>query len=565
MDAVGEICDRHELGMIGFCAGGILLSGVLNHLAAQGDERVKAASFAVTLLDFDSRAAIGAFSAPRLLELAQKQSRRKGVITGRTLGNVFTWMRPDDLVFNYWVNNYLMGENPPVFDILAWNADSTNLPARLHAEFLDIFKNNTLCQPGGTEILGTPVDLSRITVPTFVTGAITDHLTPWKGCYRTTELVGGQSTFILSNAGHIAALVNPPGNPKASLLRRRRSRHGPGHLAQVGHQARRYVVGGMGRLGDRTRRRVRAGPVVTGQRHASTAGACAGRLRPGQDAGLAAMSRIVQMTSRLAVVSGAGSGIGAACAERLAAAGFAVILVGRRSQALEATAAAIREATASARVICLPADVSEPDDVRALAERIGADFEFVDVIVNNAGAPAVSHSDDLADLAAAWLQTYRANTLTAVLLTTALEPLLRSPGGRVILIGSKSARAGNASPAYGTAKAALDRISGGGRRPAGPAGHHGQSRFPGLYREHRAHAGAYAAGPPGAHHLQGHARPAWAAGGDRCCGGIPCPPRCRIHHRSGADRGRRGCTLMVGAGLDDVRAPCLRCRRGPRP
>ena len=97
--------------MIGFCAGGILLSGVLNHLAAQGDERVKAASFAVTLLDFDSRAAIGAFSAPRLLELAQKQSRRKGVITGRTLGNVFTWMRPDDLVFNYWVNNYLMGDD----------------------------------------------------------------------------------------------------------------------------------------------------------------------------------------------------------------------------------------------------------------------------------------------------------------------------------------------------------------------------------------------------------------------------------------------------------------------
>jgi 3-oxoacyl-[acyl-carrier protein] reductase len=161
------------------------------------------------------------------------------------------------------------------------------------------------------------------------------------------------------------------------------------------------------------------------------------------------------MTTRLAVVSGAGSGIGAACAERLAAAGFAVILVGRRSQALEATAAAIAEATASAHVICLRADVSEPDDVRALAGRIGADFEFVDVIVNNAGAPAVSHGEDLTDLAAAWLQTYRANTLTAVLLTTALEPILRSPGGRVILIGSKSARAGNASPAYGTAKAAL--------------------------------------------------------------------------------------------------------------
>ncbi len=216
LDAVGEICETPDVSLIGFCAGGILLSTVLNHLAAKDSGHVRAASFAVTLLDFDSRAALGAFSAPRLLELAQKNSRRAGIITGQQLGNVFSWMRPDDLVFNYWVSNYLMGEPPPVFDILAWNADSTNLPARLHAEFLDIFKNNTLCEPGAAKVLGTPVDLSRITIPTFVTGAITDHLTPWKGCYRTTELVGGPSTFVLSNAGHIASLVNPPGNPKAT-------------------------------------------------------------------------------------------------------------------------------------------------------------------------------------------------------------------------------------------------------------------------------------------------------------------------------------------------------------
>src|SRR5580692_5147099 len=215
LDVVGEICATPELSLIGFCAGGILTSTVLNHLAAHGDDRVRAVSFAVTLLDFESRAALGAFSAPRLLELAQKNSRRAGVITGRQLGNVFSWMRPDDLVFNYWVSNYLMGEPPPVFDILAWNADSTNLPARLHADFLEIFKHNTLCQPGALTVLGTPVDLSRITTPAFVTGAITDHLTPWKGCYRTTELLGGPSTFVLSNAGHIASLVNPPGNPKA--------------------------------------------------------------------------------------------------------------------------------------------------------------------------------------------------------------------------------------------------------------------------------------------------------------------------------------------------------------
>ena len=224
MDVVSEICDSPELSTVGFCAGGILMSTVLSADADSHDGsragshagRVRAASFAVTLLDFDSRAALGAFSAPRLLELAQKRSSRAGVITGRQLGNVFSWMRPDDLVFNYWVSNYLMGDPPPVFDILAWNADSTNLPARLHGEFLDIFKHNTLCQPGRVEVLGNGVDLSRITVPTFVTGAITDHLTPWKGCYRTTELVGGPSTFVLSNAGHIASLVNPPGNPKAT-------------------------------------------------------------------------------------------------------------------------------------------------------------------------------------------------------------------------------------------------------------------------------------------------------------------------------------------------------------
>jgi polyhydroxyalkanoate synthase len=216
MDVAGEIGGAPDVSLIGFCAGGILLSTVLNHLTAKDDDRVRAASFAVTLLDFDSRAALGAFSAPRLLELAQENSRRAGIISGRQLGNVFSWMRPDDLVFNYWVSNYLMGEPPPVFDILAWNADSTNLPARLHAEFLEIFKNNTLCKPGAVEVLGTGVDLASITVPTFVTGAITDHLTPWKGCYRTTGLLRGPSTFVLSNAGHIASLVNPPGNPKAT-------------------------------------------------------------------------------------------------------------------------------------------------------------------------------------------------------------------------------------------------------------------------------------------------------------------------------------------------------------
>jgi len=110
-----------------------------------------------------------------------------------------------------------MGNPPPVFDILAWNADGTNLPAALHAQFLEIFHKNTLCEPGGMTVLDTPVDLSRITVPAYVTGVATDHLTPWQGCYQTTQLQSGPATFVLNNAGYIRSLVNPPGNPNATF------------------------------------------------------------------------------------------------------------------------------------------------------------------------------------------------------------------------------------------------------------------------------------------------------------------------------------------------------------
>ncbi|WP_409329693.1 PHA/PHB synthase family protein [Trujillonella humicola] len=217
LDVVKDVSGSEDVNTLGFCAGGILQSTVLSHLAARGDHGVHSASYGVTLLDFGTRAPIGAFSAPRMLEMARASSRRNGLISARSLGAVFSWMRPDDLVFNYVVSNWLMGERPPVFDILAWNADGTNLPAALHGQFLDIFRANTLVT-GGLRVLGTPVDLSRITVPVFVTGAVNDHLTPWTGCYRTTELVSGPATFVLSNAGHIASLVNPPGNPKASYL-----------------------------------------------------------------------------------------------------------------------------------------------------------------------------------------------------------------------------------------------------------------------------------------------------------------------------------------------------------
>ena len=227
IDAIRDITGSADVNTIGFCAGGIITTGVLNHLAAARDARIRSASFAVTMLDFGQRAPIQAFSQARLLSFARARSRRAGVIAARDMGAAFTLMRPNDLIWNYWVNNYLMGHEPPVFDVLSWNADGTNLPAALHLQFLDLFQTNALCQSGAMTILDTPVDLATITVPAFATGATTDHLTPWKGCYRTTQLLSGPMTFVLSNSGHIQSLVNPPGNPKASYYTGQQPRHDP--------------------------------------------------------------------------------------------------------------------------------------------------------------------------------------------------------------------------------------------------------------------------------------------------------------------------------------------------
>jgi polyhydroxyalkanoate synthase len=218
VDVTRDVTRSDNVNVLGLCAGGILTAAVLSHLARESDERVHSVSFGVTLLDFGVPTTIGLFNSSPMLAMGRKKSFRSGVLDGPSLGSVFTWLRPNDLVWNYWVNNYLLGKEPPTFDILAWNTDATNLPAALHRQFLDLFEHNTLVEPGGMTVLGSPVDISQITLDTYVTGATTDHLTPWKGCYRTTQLLGGQSTFVLSNAGHIASLVNPPGNKKAHFF-----------------------------------------------------------------------------------------------------------------------------------------------------------------------------------------------------------------------------------------------------------------------------------------------------------------------------------------------------------
>ena len=194
---------------------------------------------------------------------AKAMSRRRGYLDGRALAEVFAWLRPGDLIWNYWVNNYLLGKQPPAFDILFWNADTTRMTAELHADFIDIAMGNGLVTPGAVSILGTPVDLSEIRVDAYVVAGIADHITPWQNCYRSTQLLGGDTRFVLSTSGHIAALVNPPGNPKATFQTSKDNVRRRAAVAAVGQHRDRAAGGPTSRtwLGER------CGPTTAAPQH----------------------------------------------------------------------------------------------------------------------------------------------------------------------------------------------------------------------------------------------------------------------------------------------------------
>jgi polyhydroxyalkanoate synthase subunit PhaC len=215
IDATLEVSKSDDLNILSMCAGGLTAACLLAHMAATGDSRVAAAGLAVTAIDVAVRSQMNLFASPPAIAAARRSSQRRGVLPGSDMARVFAWMRPNDLVWNYWVNNYLLGEPPPAFDVLAWNADTTNLPAHLHADFLRMFEENPLVRPGAMTALGSPVDLGAVTCDIYALGALTDHIVPWQGAYQATQLFGGSTRFVLSSSGHIQAIVNPPGNPKA--------------------------------------------------------------------------------------------------------------------------------------------------------------------------------------------------------------------------------------------------------------------------------------------------------------------------------------------------------------
>ena len=167
---------------------------------------------------------IGSLITSETLHAAREASRQKGVLEGSELARVFAWMRPNDLIWNYWVNNYLLGNQPPAFDILYWNADTTRLPARLHSDYLGLIETNPFVNAGSLAIKGVKIDLKNVgPLETYVVGGTTDHITPWKSCYKSGRLFGPQTTFVLSNSGHLQSLLNPPGNPKSFFVSRPQS------------------------------------------------------------------------------------------------------------------------------------------------------------------------------------------------------------------------------------------------------------------------------------------------------------------------------------------------------
>jgi polyhydroxyalkanoate synthase subunit PhaC len=217
LDTVRRVTGSDSAHVQASCSGGILAAMTAAHLSATGEaERIASLTLMVTVLD-QGRAGVAAAVDETTAKLAIALSARKGFLDGRALAEVFAWLRPTDLVWRYWVNNYLQGRSPTPFDVLFWNADTTRMPAAVHRDMLTIGLQNALTEPGGVRMLGTPVDLGTVTADTYVVAGVADHISPWQACYHSARMLGSKDLrFILSSSGHIAALVNPPDNPKAS-------------------------------------------------------------------------------------------------------------------------------------------------------------------------------------------------------------------------------------------------------------------------------------------------------------------------------------------------------------
>ena len=217
LTAIEAATGERAVNAIGYCLGGTLLSSTLAWMAAQGDDRIKSATFFVTLMDFRESGELNVFIDEEQIKALEDKMNKRGFLEGSEMATTFNMLRANDLIWSFVVNNYLLGNDPFPFDLLYWNADSTRMPAKMHSFYLrNMYQDNKLSQPGGISLAGTPIDLSKVKVPAYFISTREDHIAPWRATYRGTKLLGGENRFVLAASGHIAGVVNPPEGGKYS-------------------------------------------------------------------------------------------------------------------------------------------------------------------------------------------------------------------------------------------------------------------------------------------------------------------------------------------------------------
>ena len=217
IDVVQNITGAEQINALGFCVGGTILSNALAVLAARGDEPVASATFLTTLIDFTDTGILDVFIDEGMVKYREMQLGKGGLMKGQDLASTFSFLRPNDLVWNYVVGNYLKGETPPPFDLLYWNSHSTNLPGPFYAWYLrNFYLENNLVKPGKLTVCGEKMDLSNLTLPVYVYGSREDHIVPINAAYASTQVLPGKKRFVMGASGHIAGVINPPAKGKRS-------------------------------------------------------------------------------------------------------------------------------------------------------------------------------------------------------------------------------------------------------------------------------------------------------------------------------------------------------------
>jgi polyhydroxyalkanoate synthase len=215
LDAMEAATGEREANVIGYCLGGTLLASTLAYMAAKGDDRFKSATYFVALTDFKEPGELGVFIDEEQLESLEERMAQHGYLEGSDMATTFNMLRANDLIWSFVVNNYLLGKEPFPFDLLYWNSDSTRMPAAMHSFYLrNMYQENKLIVPGGIELAGVPIDLRRVATPSFLLSTKEDHIAPWKSTYAATQIYQGPIKFCLAASGHIAGVVNPPGQGK---------------------------------------------------------------------------------------------------------------------------------------------------------------------------------------------------------------------------------------------------------------------------------------------------------------------------------------------------------------